>query len=135
MKKLFQAVYHCHAQDIMHRDIKPDNIMITSDDEVRLIDFGFAAVSKARDQTEVAGTPYYMAPEMINHSYGKQSDIWSLGVILFTLVSGYLPFQGDDMEELYRKICNGDYHFDEEGFQHVSKECKDLISKLLVVDP
>ena len=76
----------------MHRDIKPDNIMITNDDRVRLIDFGLAVESKRRDLTEIAGTPYYMAPEVIKSTYGKQSDLWSLGVVLYTLVSGYLPF-------------------------------------------
>ena len=75
----------------MHRDIKPDNIMITEENTVRLIDFGLAAASQAK-LTAVAGTPYYMAPEVIKGKYGAQSDLWSLGVVLYTLVSGYLPF-------------------------------------------
>ena len=66
MKALFQAINHCHALNIVHRDIKPDNIMITKDDHVRLIDFGLAQASKQKsDLTTVAGTPYYMAPEVI----------------------------------------------------------------------
>ncbi len=64
---LLQAINHCHAQDICHRDVKPDNIMIMSDDTVKLIDFGMAAVSKAKELTETAGTPFYMAPEVIKH--------------------------------------------------------------------
>lgn len=94
MRNLFQAINHCHAQNIVHRDIKPDNIMITDNDTVRLIDFGLAAASKAKDLSAVAGTPYYMAPEVVNQkiNYGRQSDLWSLGVVLYTLVSGYLPF-------------------------------------------
>ena len=76
----------------MHRDIKPDNIMITENDTVRLIDFGLAVTQKKKQLHQVAGTPYYMAPEVIDASYGRQSDIWSLGVVLYTLVSGYLPF-------------------------------------------
>jgi calcium-dependent protein kinase len=70
--------------------------MITDDDTVRLIDFGLAATSQARNNlTAIAGTPYYMAPEVIKSKYGKQSDLWSIGVVLYTLVSGYLPFQAE----------------------------------------
>ena len=76
----------------MHRDIKPDNVMITDDDTVRLIDFGLSKVSRNKQLKTVAGTPYYMSPEVLNGSYSKKADIWSLGVVLYTLVSGYLPF-------------------------------------------
>ena len=70
MKQLFQALNHCHAQNIVHRDIKPDNIMITKDDTVRLIDFGLSKASKNnKNLTTVAGTPYYMAPEVLEGSY------------------------------------------------------------------
>ena len=93
MKELFYAINHCHAQDIAHRDIKPDNIMITDNNTVRLIDFGLSKASRNKQNfTEVAGTSYYMSPEVLNGSYGTEADIWSLGVILYTLVSGYLPF-------------------------------------------
>ena len=91
----------------MHRDIKPDNIIVTNDNQIRLIDFGLAAVAKKRTLTDEAGTPYYMAPEVFKHLYGKRSDIWSLGVILYTLLSGYLPFQGDNVNELKRNIIRG----------------------------
>jgi calcium-dependent protein kinase len=93
MKSLFQAINHCHAQGIVHRDIKPDNIMITNSETVRLIDFGLSKASKNnRNLTTVAGTPYYMAPEVLEGSYSQKADIWSLGVLLYTLVCGYLPF-------------------------------------------
>jgi len=79
----------------VHRDIKPDNIMITNNDTVRLIDFGLSKASRNNRQlTTMAGTPYYMAPEVLEGSYSKKADIWSLGVLLYTLVCGYLPFQG-----------------------------------------
>ena len=93
MKSLFQAINHCHAQNIVHRDIKPDNIMITANNTVRLIDFGLSKASKGNKQLQtVAGTPYYMAPEVLEGNYGDKADIWSLGVLMYTLVSGYLPF-------------------------------------------
>ena len=90
--------------------------MITDDDTVRLIDFGLAVTSQSRNLTAVAGTPYYMAPEVIKGKYGKQSDLWSLGVVLYTLVSGYLPFQGETQQALYEKIVNADYHFNHREF-------------------
>ena len=93
MKSLFQAINHCHAQNIVHRDIKPDNIMITNNNTVRLIDFGLSKASRNNRQlTTMAGTPYYMAPEVLEGSYSKKADIWSLGVLLYTLVCGYLLF-------------------------------------------
>ena len=93
MEKLFQAINHCHAQGVIHRDIKPENIMITDSGSVRLIDFGLSKASRSnRNLTTVAGTPYYMAPEVLEGSYAAKADIWSLGVLMYTLVSGYLPF-------------------------------------------
>jgi len=65
MRGLFQAINHCHAQGVVHRDIKPDNIMITADNTVRLIDFGLSVAASKRNLTEIAGTPYYMAPEVL----------------------------------------------------------------------
>lgn len=133
MRQLFQALNHCHAQNIVHRDIKPDNIMITQSDTVRLIDFGLSKASKNnKNLTTVAGTPYYMAPEVLDGSYSQKADIWSLGVLLYTLVSGYLPFQGGNAAEVFRKIKECEYHFKHREFDAVSDECKDLISKLLV---
>lgn len=91
MKQLFSAINHCHAQGIIHRDIKPENIMINNSNSVKLIDFGLAkAITKS--QKTIAGTPYYMAPEVLLQQYSYKADIWSLGVILYALVSGYLPF-------------------------------------------
>ena len=134
MKSLFQAINHCHAVDVIHRDIKPENIMVTKENSVRLIDFGLSKASKNKNLSTVAGTPYYMAPEVLDGSYGQMADLWSLGVLLYTLVSGYLPFQGTNSHEVFRKIKEADFHFNHEEFKSISAECKDLISKLLVVN-
>jgi calcium-dependent protein kinase len=108
--------------------------MITDDDEVRLIDFGLSKVAKKKAMTTAAGTPFYMAPEVLLENYGAKADIWSLGVLLYVLVSGYLPFQGSKNDEVFGRIKSADYHFDHKEFDKVSNECKDLISKILVVD-
>jgi calcium-dependent protein kinase len=134
MKSLFQAINHCHAIDVIHRDIKPENIMITKGGQVRLIDFGLSKASKKKNLSTVAGTPYYMAPEVLEGSYGAKADIWSLGVLLYTLVSGYLPFQGNNSHEVFRKIKEAEFHFSHQEFNSVSDNCKDLIKKLLVVN-
>ena len=134
MKSLFQAVNHCHAVDVIHRDIKPENIMITKEGSVRLIDFGLSRASKKKNLTTVAGTPYYMAPEVLEGNYGTKADLWSLGVLLYTLVSGYLPFQGNNSHDVFKKIKEADFHFRHAEFQEVSEECKNLIRSLLVVN-
>lgn len=76
-----------------------------------------------------------MAPEVLSGHYDSKADIWSLGVLLYVLVSGYLPFQGQTTKEVFSKIRNASFHFQHKEFSNVSKDCKDLISKLLVVDP
>jgi len=83
----------------------------------------------------VAGTPFYMAPEVLNENYGPKADIWSLGVLLYVLVSGYLPFQGQKNADVFRQIKTADFHFNHKEFNSVSSECKDLIKHLLVVEP
>jgi calcium-dependent protein kinase len=95
MRSLFSAIQHCHSNGVIHRDIKIENIMITSDDSVRLIDFGLSKI-KTDDENfyEVAGTIDYMAPEVLAGNCDMSADIWSLGVVLYILASGYYPFSG-----------------------------------------
>jgi calcium-dependent protein kinase len=94
MKKLLRAINHCHASGVVHRDIKPENIMYGKDGEIKLIDFGLSktVAGKHTQLTTIAGTPYYMAPEVIDGEYTQQCDVWSLGVLMYVLLSGYLPF-------------------------------------------
>jgi calcium-dependent protein kinase len=93
MKGILEAINHCHANNVVHRDIKPENIMINDEDEPKLIDFGLSKNnSDMKKMATVAGTPFYMAPEVLNQNYTSKADIWSLGVLLYTMVSGYLPF-------------------------------------------
>ena len=135
MLQMFKAINHLHAQGIVHRDIKPENVMVTEKDEIRLIDFGLSKVQVTEFLNDRAGTPYYVAPEVIERKYGKQADIWSLGVILYQIVSGLIPFDADSPDALFKKIKNCEWSFVMPQFKDVSPECKDLITKLLMKDP
>ena len=84
---------------------------------------------------QVAGTPYYMAPEVVIGDYDSKCDIWSLGCILYVFMCGYLPFQGRNTKVIYDKIEKGKYHFKHKEFEQCSPEVIDLIKNLLVVDP
>ena len=94
MEKLFRAINHCHASGVVHRDIKPENIMMDLDGELKFIDFGLSKKIADRSTTlkTIVGTPFYMAPEVIEGKYNQKCDLWSLGVLMYVLLSGYLPF-------------------------------------------
>jgi calcium-dependent protein kinase len=106
MADIFRAINHCHAMNIAHRDIKPENLMYGQDGKIKLIDFGLAkrGNTKHSNMTTLAGTPYFISPEILNGVYGKECDMWSLGVLLFLLLSGDFPFDGDNRTELFDKI-------------------------------
>lgn len=136
MDKLVRAIIHCHKQNIVHRDIKPENIMYGSDGEVKFIDFGLAKQTAKANQKlhTVAGTPYFISPEVLNGSYGKECDLWSLGVVLYLLITGKYPFDGNSRAEVFGKIQRGDFTIPESVKLRVSGECIDLIKRLLTVD-
>ncbi len=110
--------------------------MIGERDQIKLIDFGLAAEEVTDDALKsIAGTPYYMAPEVLNGEYGKQCDVWSLGVVLYVMLCGYLPFSADNTRALIAKIKEGLFTFPITEWRHVSMDAKDLIKNMLVVDP
>lgn len=118
MDKLFHAIAHCHANGIVHRDIKPENIMIGKDGEVKLIDFGISAIQKTTitHLSTIAGTPYYMSPEMLSGNYNEKCDIWALGVVMYVVLSGHLPFYGKHRVDIYKKITQGSFNFNHKPF-------------------
>lgn len=134
MAKLLKAVNHCHSMNIAHRDIKPENILITEDGDLKLIDFGLSKQVKNKKMKTIVGTPYYIAPEVLQGKYGLKCDVWSLGVIMYILLSGYLPFGGSGAAEVFEKVSEGKYSFSQKEWKKVSKEGMDLIEHMLEVD-
>ncbi len=141
MNQIFKAITYCHSQNIIHRDLKPENIMITEREkngclQVKIIDFGTAKISdKGEVENRYVGSSYYMAPEVIKRKYNEKCDLWSCGVIMYILLSGKPPFDGDDDNEILENVKIGKYDLNGHPFNHLSNECKDLIKKLLTYDP
>jgi calcium-dependent protein kinase len=129
-----KAINHCHSLKIAHRDIKPENILLGENGSVKLIDFGLSKQVKSKKMNTIVGTPYYIAPEVLKGNYNVKCDIWSLGVIMYILLSGYLPFGGTGAAEVFEKVQAGEYSFSQKEWKKVSDEAMDLISKMLQVD-
>ena len=140
MQQLLSAVCYMHSKGIVHRDIKPENIMLenksSEDLSIKLIDFGTSNFIKNNQHLSMKiGTPYYIAPEVLKKSYGYECDIWSLGVILYMLLSGTPPFDGFDDQSILQKVKIGKYSLEGESWELISNEAKDLIKKMLTYSP
>ncbi|XP_066338944.1 CBL-interacting protein kinase 15-like [Miscanthus floridulus] len=136
-QQLISAVDYCHSRGVYHRDLKPENLLLDENENLKVSDFGLSALSESKRQDGLlhttCGTPAYVAPEVISKTGydGAKSDIWSCGVVLFVLVAGYLPFQGPNLMEMYRKIQNGDFRCPS-WFSH---KLKKLLYKILDPNP
>ncbi|XP_028670805.1 phosphorylase b kinase gamma catalytic chain, liver/testis isoform [Erpetoichthys calabaricus] len=143
MQALLQAVLYLHSQRIVHRDLKPENILLDNDGNVKLSDFGFSCqLQPGQRLRELCGTPGYLAPEILKcsmdetHSgYSEEVDLWACGVIMFTLLAGSPPFWHRKQMLMLRMIMEGRYQFSSPEWDDRSDTVKDLISRLLVVDP
>ncbi|KAI9136262.1 kinase-like domain-containing protein, partial [Paraphysoderma sedebokerense] len=133
-RQIISAIDYCHQNSIIHRDLKPENLLLDQDKNIKIIDFGFVNTYRRDGLLDTyCGSPFYAAPEMIKgiKYIGPEVDIWSLGVILFALLSGRLPFDATTMPKLYEKIAAGDYRCP----SHFSSEACHLIGRMLTVDP
>ena len=125
----------------MHRDIKPENLLFTTKDSgsaiIKVSDFGLARfIEEDKLATTTCGTPGYVAPEVLEQRpYNSSCDYWSVGVVLFIMLSGSPPFYDEDNFALFEKIKRCDYNFNAGSWASISAEAKDFISKLLVADP
>ena len=149
-KQIISAIFYCHNQGIAHRDLKMENVLFlykTDDSPVKIIDFGLSesAPHLQTDLMEIisgekninmsmtgsVGTPHYISPEVLQGQYSQKCDIWSAGVILYAMLSGSFPFDGDTDKDIYKAILKRKYDFKKDVWNNISDECKDLISHML----
>ncbi|XP_063056716.1 myosin light chain kinase 2, skeletal/cardiac muscle-like isoform X2 [Engraulis encrasicolus] len=136
IRQISEGLQYMHRMYILHLDLKPENILCVSREtnKIKIIDFGLARRYKPREKLKVSfGTPEFLAPEVINYEFVSfPTDMWSLGVITYMLLSGLSPFLGDDDSETLNNILSSQPGFEEAEFAHTSEEAKDFITRLLV---
>uniref|UniRef100_F7DUB0 Myosin light chain kinase family member 4 n=1 Tax=Xenopus tropicalis TaxID=8364 RepID=F7DUB0_XENTR len=136
IKQILEGIQYMHQMYIVHLDLKPENIVCVSRTayQVKIIDFGLARRYKPREKLKVHfGTPEFLAPEVVNYDYVSfPTDMWSVGVIAYMLLSGLSPFLGEDDNETLNNILACQYDFEGEEFENISEAAKDFITKLLI---
>ncbi|KAM9307698.1 myosin light chain kinase family member 4 [Gastrophryne carolinensis] len=136
IKQICEGIQYMHQMYIIHLDLKPENIMCVNraDYQIKIIDFGLARRYKPREKLKVHfGTPEFLAPEVVNYDFVSfPTDMWSVGVIAYMLLSGLSPFLGEDDNETLNNILSAEFDFDCEEFENISEVAKDFISKLLI---
>uniref|UniRef100_A0A914UY70 Ig-like domain-containing protein n=1 Tax=Plectus sambesii TaxID=2011161 RepID=A0A914UY70_9BILA len=139
MRQVCEGLQHMHENNYVHLDLKPENIMFTTkrSSELKLIDFGLASKLNPKDTVKVTtGTAEFAAPEVVEgHPVGYYTDMWSVGVLSYILLSGLSPFGGTNDDETLRNVKGCDWSFDDETFKNISDEGKDFIRKLLLMEP
>lgn len=130
MKNCLEAVNYLHKKQCVHRDLKPENILFDKNGVLKIADFGTSKYN-TKHMNDVQGTAYYIAPEVLKGDYDDKCDVWSLGVILYVLLSGYPPFGGSCNEDILEIVSRGKFNFDPIPFDGVSNEAKNLIEKML----
>ncbi|CAM6108663.1 unnamed protein product [Calypogeia fissa] len=133
------VVEACHSLGVMHRDLKPENFLLanrTEDAPLKATDFGLSVFFKPDEVfTDVVGSPYYVAPEVLRKHYGPEADVWSAGVILYILLSGVPPFWAETEQGIFEQVLRGDLDFMSEPWPSISESAKDLIRKMLHPNP
>ncbi|XP_027333835.1 calcium-dependent protein kinase 2-like isoform X2 [Abrus precatorius] len=141
-RQIVNVVHICHFMGVMHRDLKPENFLLSSKDEKALLkatDFGLSVfIEEGKVYREIVGSAYYVAPEVLGRSYGKEIDIWSAGVILYILLSGVPPFWAGKLLTLTyvdSRIITCHIDFESHPWPSISNSAKDLVRKMLIKDP
>ncbi|RWR80342.1 calcium-dependent protein kinase 10-like protein [Cinnamomum micranthum f. kanehirae] len=133
------VVEACHSLGVMHRDLKPENFLFVNQMEespLKTIDFGLSMFFKPGDIfTDVVGSPYYVAPEVLRKRYGPECDVWSAGVIIYILLCGVPPFWAETEQGIFEQVLHGDLDFLSDPWPSISESAKDLVRKMLVRDP
>jgi len=141
IQQIVRAVFYMHENHVCHRDLKPENFLFVSKDTIernllKIIDFGLSCkFESGKVLTTKAGTPYYVAPQVLMGRYDELSDMWSIGVIMFVLLCGYPPFFAETDADVLAKVRLGNFNFNPADWKNISEDAKDLIRKLLKMNP
>ncbi|KAF3776510.1 Calcium-dependent protein kinase 13 [Nymphaea thermarum] len=137
-KTIVEVVQLCHKHGVIHRDLKPENFLFANKKEnspLKAIDFGLSIFFKPGKFSEIVGSPYYMAPEVLKRNYGPEIDIWSAGVILYILLCGVPPFWAESEQGVAQAILRGLIDFKREPWPSISDNAKNLVRQMLEPDP
>ena len=135
-RQMMSAIAYCHSKKVAHRDLKPENLLLLDESPnspIKVIDFGMSKIYKESSDpmSDYVGTAFYISPEVLEGKYDAKCDIWSAGVILYLLLSGCLPFDGENDEEVFKKIKSLKYDFPSNEWDNISDEAKDLVKGML----
>ncbi|CAH2078317.1 unnamed protein product [Thlaspi arvense] len=139
IRSILSVVQICHFMGVMHRDLKPENFLLSSKDEdamLKATDFGLSVfIEEGKVYRDIVGSAYYVAPEVLRRSYGKEIDIWSAGIILYILLCGVPPFWAETEKGIFDEIIKGEIDFESQPWPSISESAKDLVRKMLTKDP
>jgi len=141
MQQIIRAIYYMHENRVCHRDLKPENFLFMTKDPIdknmlKIIDFGLSCKFESGQVLSTkAGTPYYVAPQVLAGKYDQMSDLWSVGVIMYVLLCGYPPFFGETDSEVLVKVRLGNFAFNAADWKNISEDAKNLIRMLLKMNP
>ncbi|XP_062014964.1 calcium-dependent protein kinase 34 [Rosa rugosa] len=139
LRTIVQIVHTCHSMGVIHRDLKPENFLLLNKDEnspLKATDFGLSVFYKQGEVfKDIVGSAYYIAPEVLKRRYGPEVDIWSVGVMLYILLSGVPPFWAESEHGIFNAILRGHLDFSSDPWPAISAQAKDLVRKMLNSDP
>ncbi|KZV44448.1 calcium-dependent protein kinase 34-like [Dorcoceras hygrometricum] len=139
LRTIVQTVHTCHSMGVIHRDLKPENFLLLNKDEdapLKVTDFGLSVFYKQGEVCkDIVGSAYYIAPEVLKRRYGPEVDIWSVGVMLYILLSGVPPFWAESENGIFNAILRGHVDFSSDPWPSISNGAKDLVRKMLNSDP
>ncbi|KAJ3669185.1 hypothetical protein LUZ60_011135 [Juncus effusus] len=139
LRTIVQIIHTCHSMGVMHRDLKPENFLLLSkaeDAPLKATDFGLSVFFKEGEVfKDIVGSAYYIAPEVLKRKYGPEADIWSIGVMLYILLSGVPPFWAESEHGIFNSILRGHVDFASDPWPNISPAAKDLVKKMLNIDP
>jgi calcium-dependent protein kinase len=141
MQQIVRAIYYMHENHVTHRDLKPENFLFLTKDAIdknllKIIDFGLSCgFQPSQVLTTKAGTPYYVAPQVLAGKYDQMADMWSIGVIMYVMLCGYPPFFGETDADVLAKVRLGNFSFNAADWKNISEDAKNLIRLLLKMNP